>query len=248
MIAAYCATVSLLVSATLIAATPCTTHDAAIDHLSTQATSTTMSTLAATGAAGDEMTIAITNLYGAQLSLSFGLNAGFPAPLGNPQPTILPDSSSTQYIYPTRWAKRVGIGPNLNVNSSKIEGSFIVPKDTTVIIPDIDISYVNGYSVLITCSSGGITVTGCNIELFKLAQCEDQVDGPICLNAARFTPDGPPLPFFAPCVGAAYTFPDDSDANVSNLGSNLISCCIGTSCEAPPRQLPNNIINSIPPA
>ena len=173
MIAAYCATVSLLVSATLIAATPCTTHDAAIDHLSTQATSTTMSTLAATGAAGDEMTIAITNLYGAQLSLSFGLNAGFPAPLDNPQPTILPDSSSTQYIYPTRWAKRVGIGPNLNVNSSKIEGSFIVFKDIIITILNIDINYVNSYSISITCSFKGITVTGYNIELFKLAQCED---------------------------------------------------------------------------
>jgi len=73
MIAAYCATVSLLMSTTLIAVTPYITHDAAIDHLNTQAISTTMSTLAATGAAGDEMTITITNLYKAQLSLSFGL-------------------------------------------------------------------------------------------------------------------------------------------------------------------------------
>jgi hypothetical protein len=247
MIATYCATVSLLVSATLIVATPCTTHDDEIGHIRTPVTSTTMSTLATASAAGDEMTIAITNLYGAQLSLSFGLNAGFPTPLGNPQPTILPDSSSTQYIYPTGWAGRVGVGPNLNVNSSKIEGSFIVPEDTTVAIPDIDVSYVDGYSVPITCSSGGITVTGCNIELFKLAQCEDQVDGLICLNAVRFTLDRPLLPFFAPCISAAYTFPDDSDVNISNLGSNLISCCISISCEAPPRQLPNNIINSIPP-
>jgi hypothetical protein len=248
MIAAYYATVSLLVSATLIVATPCTTHDDEIGHIRTPVTSTTMSTLATASAAGDEMTIAITNLYGAQLSLSFGLNAGFPTPLGNPQPTILPDSSSTQYIYPTGWAGRVGVGPNLNLNSSKIEGSFIVPQNTTVAIPDIDVSYVDGYSVPITCSSQGIAVTGCNIELFDLAQCEDQVDGPVCLNAARFTPDGPPLQFFAPCVGAAYTFPNDNGANVSNLGSNMISCCIGTSCEAPPRQLPNNMTNSIPPA
>jgi hypothetical protein len=63
----------------------------------------------------------------------------------------------------------VGVRPNLNVNSSKIEESFIVPEDTTVTIPDIDVSYVNGYSVLITYSSKGITVTGYNIELFKLA-------------------------------------------------------------------------------
>jgi len=72
MIAAYCATVSLLVSATLIAATLCITHNAAIDYLRTPVTSTTMSTLATASAAGDEITITVTNLYRAQLSLSFG--------------------------------------------------------------------------------------------------------------------------------------------------------------------------------
>ena len=65
MIAAYCATVSFLVSATLITITLYITHNAAIDYLNTQAISTTMSILAATGATGDEMTIIIINLYGA---------------------------------------------------------------------------------------------------------------------------------------------------------------------------------------
>jgi hypothetical protein len=84
MITAYYTTVSLLISATLIAVTLYTTYDAAIDHLNTQAISTTMSILATTGAAGDEIIIVITNLYKAQLSLSFGLNTGFPALLSNP--------------------------------------------------------------------------------------------------------------------------------------------------------------------
>jgi hypothetical protein len=61
----------------------------------------------------------------------------------------------------------VGIELNLNLNNSKIEGSFIVPEDIIIIILDIDVSYVDGYSVLITCSSQGIAVTGYNIELFK---------------------------------------------------------------------------------
>jgi hypothetical protein len=102
-------------------------HNNKIGHIRTPVTSTTISTLATTSAIGDEITIIITNLYRAQLSLSFGLNIGFPTPLDNPQPMILPDSSSTQYIYPTGWAKRVGVRLNLNLNSSKIEGSFIVP-------------------------------------------------------------------------------------------------------------------------
>jgi hypothetical protein len=135
------------VSVGLIAATPCTTHDAAlVSPYSTAITSAATSTLTATSNTGLEMTIAITNLYGTQLSLSFGLNSGFPPPLGDPQLTILSDSSITQYIYPTGWAGRVGVGPNLSLYSSKIEGSFTGP-------PDVDVSYVDGYSVPITCSS-----------------------------------------------------------------------------------------------
>jgi hypothetical protein len=225
------------VSVDLIAATPCITYDAAlVSPPNTAVTSAAISTLAATSDTGLEMTIAITNLYRAQLSLSFGLNAGFPPPLGNPQPTILPDSSSTQYLYPTGWAGRVDVGPNLSPYGSKIEGSFTGP-------PDIDVSYVDGYSVPITCSSQGMAVTGCNIDLFKQAACEDQIDGPVCLNSAVNLADRPPPCFFARCAGAAYTFPNDNEANVSNLRSNLISCCIGTSCEAPLQQLRNNTIN-----
>jgi len=52
------------------------------------------------------------------------------------------------------------MGPNTNPLGSKIEGSFIGP-------PDIDISYVDGYSMPITCSSKGIAVSGYNIDLFK---------------------------------------------------------------------------------
>ena len=237
MTAAYCIVVWLLVSACLIAAKPCDTHDAApISTSNVAATSAAMSTLAAASGTGTgcEMTIAITNSYGAQLSLSFGLNAGFPPPLGNPQPTILPDSSSTQYLYPTGWTGRVDVGPNLSPYGSKIEGSFTG-------LPDIDVSYVDGYSVPITCSSLGVAVTGCNIDLFKEATCENQVDGPVCLNSAVNLADGPPPCFFAPCAGAAYTFPNDNEANTSNLGSNLVSCCIGTTCEAPSRQLRNSL-------
>ncbi len=179
------------------------------------------------------MTISITNVYGSQLSLSFASNAGGPAPLGNPSATILPDTSPTHYAFPTGWAGRINVGPNTNPLGSKIEGSFTGP-------PDIDVSYVDGYSVPITCSSEGTAVSGCNIELYKQPgiTCNNQVDGPVCLNSAQDIADGPAPPFFTACAGAAYTYPNDNEANVSNLKSNLVSCCIGTSCEAPSRQLP----------
>jgi len=113
-----------------------------------------------TDSSGDYMTISITNIYGTQMSLSFALNAGGPSPVGNPSATVLPNASLTQYVFPTGWAGRIYIGPNTNPLGSKIEGSITGP-------PDIDVSYVDGYSVPITCSSEGVAVSGCNIDLFK---------------------------------------------------------------------------------
>ena len=185
-----------------------------------------------TDGSANYMTISITNVYGSQLSLSFLSNAGAPASVGNPSATVLPDKLLTQYAFPTGWAGRIYVGSNTDYRSSKIEGSLTGP-------PDIDISYVNGYSVPIPCSSEGIAVSGCNIDLFKQPgiTCNNQVDGPVCLNPAQNIADGPAPPFFKACAGAAYTYPNDNTANVSNLKSNLVSCCIGTSCQAPSRQL-----------
>ena len=51
--------------------------------------------------------------------------------------------------------------------------------------------------------------------------------------------NGPADPWFLPCQGAAYTFPNDNIANDGDTGSPNISCCIGTGaqgCAAPVRQ------------
>lgn len=176
------------------------------------------------------MTIAVTNVYGTALSMSLAADANPPTPLNNPQPTLLPNSASTRYIYPTGWAGRISVGETTNVGNSLIEGSYTNE-------PYIDVSYVDGYSVPITCSCNGIPVTGCNVDLFNQPgiTCDDEVEGNICLNTIRdSSPAGPPAPFFAACAGAAYTFPDDDKAVQRCPGS--ISCCIGTSCKAPSRQ------------
>ena len=57
------------------------------------------------GGSADHMTILITNAYGTQLPLSFASNAGGPAPMDNPSMTVLPDTSPTQYVFPTGWAE-----------------------------------------------------------------------------------------------------------------------------------------------
>ena len=63
--------------------------------------------------------------------------------------------------------------------SNKIERSITGPLD-------IDINYMDSYSILIICSSDSIAVFECNIDLFKQLgmTCSDQVNSPICLNPA----------------------------------------------------------------
>ncbi len=81
-------------------------------------------------------------------------------------------------------------------------------------------------------------MSGYNINLFKQPGIpyNNQVDGPICLNSAQNIANGPAPPFFAAYTGAAYTYPNDNDANISNLKSNLVTCCVSTSYKAPSRQ------------
>lgn len=178
----------------------------------------------------DYLTISLNNNHGRPLSIFFGSNAGGPSPVGNPSATSLAQGSPTHYTFPTGWAGRIYVGPDLNPEGSKIEASYTGP-------PDIDVGYVDGYTVPVTCSSRGQAVAGCNLDLFSQTGIPcDHLEGPVCLNPAKGVPDGPAPPFFAACQGAAYTYPNDNEANASNLQSRLITCCIGTSCEAPLRQ------------
>ena len=178
------------------------------------------------------MTIDITNNWPKPLSISFLNNAGSPSALGAPQGAPL--ATKTQIIYPTGWAGRIYVGDTINSADSKIEGS-------TTGANDIDVSYVDGFSVPITCSVGNTPVTGCNIDLWSVSgPCANEVgDQSVCLNPMQGVANGPAVPWFLPCQGAAYTFPNDNIANDGDTGTPNVSCCIGTAeqgCAAPARQ------------
>lgn len=186
-----------------------------------------------------DMSIAITNHYGVSVQLSFGVNAGFPGFRGDPHTTTLNDAATNTYSVPSGWAGRINVGKIDHPDNSKIEGSFYGAGNG-----DIDVSYVDGYSVPITCSAGGKVLSGCNIELMNRG-CNgpDHVSGwgsdgmpAVCSNGMRSSPNGPASSFFAPCAGAAYTFPKDDGANTAMISETQISCCIGTSCDASPKQ------------
>ena len=178
------------------------------------------------------MTIAITNYWTAPLSVSYFQNSDSPSAVGAPEPAPL--GTSTQVVFPTNWAGRIVIGKTTHASGSKIEGS-------TTVWNDIDVSYVDGYSVPIVCSNATAPVTGCNINLWDVSgPCIETVgDDAVCLNPMVGVPDGPADPWFLPCQGVAYTFPNDNVANDGNTGTPDVSCCVGTGemgCGAPAMQ------------
>ena len=209
------------------------------------------------------MTIAITNHWTAPLSVSYFQNSDSPSAIGAPEPAPL--GTSTQVVLPTNWAGRIVIGKTTDPDASKIEGS-------TTVWNDVDVSYVDGFSVPIVCSNATAPVTGCNINLWDVSgPCNNTVgDHAVCLNPMQGVPDGkninwlfsttsipsssllsssggvakplpigPADPWFLPCQGVAYTFPNDNVANDGNTGTPDVSCCIGTGdmgCSAPDMQ------------
>ncbi|KAL6722168.1 hypothetical protein ACLMJK_001275 [Lecanora helva] len=201
------------------------------------ASSITPSTLApsmtsAPPAGSAVMQIEIINHWPEPLSISYGDNEGLPGALGSP--TAGPLGTSTEVVYPTGWAGRIYLGKTVNSANSKIEGS-------TTGANDIDVSYVDGYSVPVTCSVAGTPVSGCNLDLYAVSgNCTNMLgQRDVCLNPMQDVPDGPATNWFLPCQGAAYTFPNDNIANNGDTGDEKIHCCIGTKdmgCEAPERQ------------
>lgn len=182
------------------------------------------------GSSAPSLTISITNRYGRPLSIAIGSNYGCPPPDGDPQPTTITDSLT--YSFPIGWAGRISVGKSLGGCNSLIEASY--PLDW---YRAVDVSYVDGYSVPITCSVDDRAVTGCNIELFDQGiGCDMPLDSGACPNSARSQNTGPAAPFFAPCQGSAYTYPQDDTATDGSVAGYEISCCIGTSCPTPPLQ------------
>ena len=178
------------------------------------------------------MTIAITNYWTAPLSVSYFQNSDSPSAVGDPQPAPL--GTTTQVVFPTNWAGRIVVGKTTDADGSKIEGS-------TTVWNDIDVSYVDGFSVPIVCSDATAPVTGCNINLWEVSgPCNNTVgQDAVCLNPMQGVPDGPAHPWFLPCQGVAYTFPNDNVANNGNTRTPNVSCCVGTEemgCRAPAMQ------------
>ena len=178
------------------------------------------------------MTVAIINAYDNFLFFFFASNADSSFSIDNSFVTTLSDNAFTQYAFSIEWAERIYVTSNLNLDDSKIEDSYT---DSS----DIDVSYVDDYSIFITCFSQNIAVFDCNLDLFKQLDisCSNQVDDLVCLNSAQNIVNESTSSFFAVCAETAYIYSNDNEINVSNLKSTVISCCINTFCNASSRQL-----------
>ncbi|KAL9610101.1 MAG: hypothetical protein Q9167_005180 [Letrouitia subvulpina] len=171
----------------------------------------------------ETLTISIKNKYGTPLLLYFDSGAG-PDFIGYPQSQVLSDQG--EWSVPPGWSGRINVvkegeTKDSAINGSKIEGTY---HGTQPVF--IDVSYVDGYSVPITCGMNeAANEVGCNIDLFEHGNCEstDTKRGNNCWNSMRNANNGngPASPFFAPCQGAAYTFPKD-DIATKGLWESLI--------------------------
>ncbi|KAI0395238.1 hypothetical protein F5Y17DRAFT_457138 [Xylariaceae sp. FL0594] len=192
------------------------------------------------------LTISIINQYGADVSTTHNRNADSPAATGaNFDPGVIRNGATATFAAPTNWAGRVGIAAARDGDLtdardvSLIEANFIRDAGSGLAVADVDVSYVDAFTVPITCSCSGRTVTGCNKNLLAISSCPaGYLHKNSCYNplkADNFATAA--TPFFAPCAHAGYTYPRDSLANSwGECQSGHITCCIGTSCPPGPRQ------------
>ncbi|KUL85351.1 hypothetical protein ZTR_07004 [Talaromyces verruculosus] len=191
------------------------------------------------------LTIAVVNSHGDTITTSLDTNPGAPTPVsGNQGAGTMTNGETASIAVPTNWIGNMAINDALwgiTGDDSLIESNFVVPYGGSVAVADIDVSYVDGFSVAIVCHCGGLSdtaITGCNKNLFKLNTCPNNDGENACVNPLRSDLSATaPTNFFAPCEGAAYTFPNDSAANsFGTCQTGTYTCCVGAACAANPNQ------------
>lgn len=203
---------------------------------STTASASGSAGTSSSGGSGSSYTITITNKLGKGVKTHQDSTAGTASGLTGTSNGVLANGGSASFTVEPGWNGNVALVADENGNSflgdeTLIEGSYNQQGGSDYIF-DIDVSFVTGFSVPVTCSCDVGVVAGCNKDLFQLNSCPNDNGAGSCKNPER---DGnKATTFFAPCQGAAYTFASDDKANTGNgvCKTNKISCCIGTSCPA----------------
>ncbi|KAK4090032.1 hypothetical protein Purlil1_5658 [Purpureocillium lilacinum] len=191
-----------------------------------------------------EMTITLQNRHERGIKTRHVVGYGAPAPHGNPGTGVIPKNGESVFTVPRGWNGNVVINdenyPVDTGDESQLEGSFMNQGQGER--GDINVSYVNGYSVPIVCRCNENNIwTGCSKNLWNYGKCPNDNWKHSCRNDARNNGwNTQPAAFFTPCRGdgGAYTFPADDKANNLNAkcSQERYTCCAGYFCPANPAE------------
>ncbi|KAK8110079.1 hypothetical protein PG999_008216 [Apiospora kogelbergensis] len=188
------------------------------------------------------VTITITNKKDEPISTSHARDPNTPKMVsGNANPGVIPAGGRAEFAVPTGWIGSVAITPSrfrLTNDITLIEANYVVPGGYSYAVADVDVSFVNGFSVTTVCSCSGKGVTGCNKNLWDLNKCPNDNKQGGCVNPLRADKNArEAAPFFRPCQHAAWTYVEDGAADAwGSCQSGHITCCVGPKCAPNPKQ------------
>ncbi|KAI0159557.1 Osmotin, thaumatin-like protein [Xylariaceae sp. FL1272] len=144
-------------------------------------------------------------------------------------------------VLPQGWAGNIAMaekGYMTRDSNSLLEGSFVVQAGSRFPKITLDVSYVDGFTVPMTCICGTNVRLGCNLDLNRRCPARLQISEKACRNPSRELPIGEYESFMDACAALAYTFPTDDLASINGIDGceDSIRCCIGTACQPHPHQ------------
>ncbi|KAG9242065.1 hypothetical protein BJ878DRAFT_517462 [Calycina marina] len=191
------------------------------------------------------LTITVINSQSVAITTEHSRDPGAPSAVsGHLSPGTMSAGETASFAVPTNWIGNVAVanaeGSDITGDDTLIEANFVIPASSgyKMAVADVDVSYVNGFSVPITCSCSGKVVTGCNKDLFALGKCDTMNNKNQCKNPLRSEMGATEAaPFLRPCQHAAWTYVNDGGADAWGFcQSGEITCCVGTKCPKNPKQ------------
>ena len=140
---------------------------------------------------------------------------------GTPPLGVISNGAVHSVLYPSGWHGNINFNKasyGISNDDTLIESSYIIQSIvSTFAALAINVSNVQGYSypAVCRCVQGNVYLSGCDKKLWSMGTCPNINAQHDCVNPNRSDDDKVAIPFFAPCTGLSYTFPNDHDA-VSN--------------------------------
>ncbi|KAK4446045.1 hypothetical protein QBC34DRAFT_383720 [Podospora aff. communis PSN243] len=184
------------------------------------------------------ITIKLVNSAGVDLTTSVNHNVGSPGFItGDPASGTLAKSATATMIAPTGWGGQIAFnkaGKKIQGDEGVVEGSFGIQENVTkeFAVLDIDVSFVNGFTLPIMCycgDGGGTYLSGCDVDLWKKGTCPDEYDNGqgSCRNPRRDDGIQSPIPFMKECEGRGYTYVKDHAADSNGeCQKGIVTCNI----------------------